>query len=211
MLICAILLGSAFSVGSVFAQDDGSENPVKPNQYVELTFTEPFDVTVTATIATQYPPPPFYPPPSPLPSPGPDIVQTASLSRISGIVGFVDVWDIKVSGSFPDSVIVKIYTRNGAPVTQMLQTDFVLGDVNHDGKVNLLDLRIITNALNTRQGSCRWNPNSDLNCDHKVDVKDLCIAIRNLGRCSRWEDITFESGSNYVMGVTDHFSLFGVR
>jgi len=97
----------------------------------------------------------------------------------------------------------------------MLRTEFIRGDVNGDGKINLLDLCIITKALGSTPNSARWNPYCDLDNNGKVDLKDLCAASQNLGK-TVWTDITMSSGKEaegrfFVIGTTDHFSGFGVR
>jgi hypothetical protein len=202
LLLCIMLLGIAPSVAR--AQESWLLIHTNPDIYLSGTVGG----TITVTQAKQYPPPP--------PGPTPDLgyVATTALVSTPAANAFEAVWNIKVT-EYTGQVFVKIYTSDSTPVTQMFQTDFVLGDVNHDGKVNLFDLCIIAQSSGSRQGCRGWNPNCDLNCDHKVDVRDLCIAIRNLGKTSIWEDITTELGSDsngyYVMGVTDHFSLFGVR
>jgi len=206
-LICSILLGTALSVELVCAQEGTVLNP-SPN--VQLTFSGYFlGVTATASITSQYPP-------APPPSPPPSIVSSQpTASSSTSDPGFVEAWDITVTGTFSGNVLVEIHPTNNVPVSEMWQTDIVPGDVNHDGKVNLCDLVTITVALGSTPGSHRWNPNCDLNHDGKVNLQDLSIAIHNLGKTSTWTDITYASGQDsigyYVIGVTNHFSVFGVR
>jgi hypothetical protein len=80
------------------------------------------------------------------------------------------------------------------------QFNFLLGDVNHDGKVNLLDLLIITKALFSTPTKRNWNPNCDLNGDGRVDLKDLCLALQNLGKTAKWIDrpTTVDTANNFV-------------
>jgi hypothetical protein len=93
------------------------------------------------------------------------------------------------------------------------QFDFLLGDVNHDGKVNLLDLLIITRALFSTPARRSWNPNCDLNGDLRVDLRDLCLALRNLGKTARWVDRPswVDVVNSIVYCTTDHFSAFGIH
>lgn len=93
------------------------------------------------------------------------------------------------------------------------QFDFLLGDVNHDGKVNLLDLLIITKALFSTPARRNWNPYCDLNGDQRVDSRDLCLALRNLGKTAKWIDRPswVDAGNSIVYCTTDHFSGFGIH
>jgi hypothetical protein len=95
----------------------------------------------------------------------------------------------------------------------MAQFDFILGDVNHDGKVNILDLLIITKALFSTPARRNWNPNCDLNGDLRVDLRDLCLAFQNLGRTARWIDqlSNVDLANSIVYCTTDHFSGFGIH
>jgi hypothetical protein len=56
------------------------------------------------------------------------------------------------------------------------------GDVNDDGVVNILDLRIVANAYGSKRGDARWNSNADLNGDGKVDIRDLRILAAHYGQ-----------------------------
>jgi hypothetical protein len=92
----------------------------------------------------------------------------------------------------------------------------VTGDVNGNGRVDLIDLLIITFALGTSPGQRRWNPSCDLNGDLKVNVVDLLIAIMNFGKTSTpavWTNITthIDVVNNIVYGDTDHFSPYRVH
>ncbi|HVP16172.1 MAG TPA: dockerin type I domain-containing protein [candidate division Zixibacteria bacterium] len=93
------------------------------------------------------------------------------------------------------------------------QFDFLLGDVNHDGKVNPLDLLVITKALFSTPKSRNWNPNCDLNGDGRVDLKDLCLALQNLGKTAKWNDrlTTVDTANNFVYCTTDHLSGIGIH
>jgi hypothetical protein len=54
------------------------------------------------------------------------------------------------------------------------------GDVNADGKVNLIDCIILANAFGSCPGQPKWNPMADLNGDNKVDLRDCLIVCANL-------------------------------
>jgi hypothetical protein len=134
--------------------------------------------------------------------------------------GFLKVWSIQVTAKFIGNVKVGLYYDDLTPTpTQIWEIDvdnygqLVLGDVNKDGKVNCVDLLLVTKALGSSPNSCRWNQCCDLNHDGKINLQDLCIVSQNLGRTAYWIDITknVDSANHIVWGVTDHFSLFGVR
>jgi hypothetical protein len=57
----------------------------------------------------------------------------------------------------------------------------IWGDVNGDGKVDILDIAIIATAFGSYPGHERWNPDADINRDQKVDILDLAIAAANYG------------------------------
>jgi hypothetical protein len=178
-----------------------------PDPKISLTFEQVTQAGfATATTTTNYPPPP------PSPEVAAAATATASTTSTPGFLG--PVWDIKVTAKFTGRVTVGIdYSATGSVPLRMYQTDIILGDVNFDGKVNLVDLCIIIKALGSSPSSPKWNPNCDLNGDHKVDLRDLCIATHNFGKTSAWKDITYSVDSDHhiIYGITDHFSIFGVR
>jgi hypothetical protein len=62
-----------------------------------------------------------------------------------------------------------------------------VGDVNGDGKVNMVDLLIAFKAMGTRPGQPCWNPHADVNGDLHVDLCDLLIVMKAMatGLCYR--------------------------
>lgn len=55
-----------------------------------------------------------------------------------------------------------------------------LGDVNGDGKNNVLDLIAVATSLGTFPGDARWNPNADINNDGIVNLSDLILVAEYL-------------------------------
>jgi hypothetical protein len=153
--------------------------------------------------------------------PGSGIIGDVGPSAATIIpTNFLKVWGIQVTARFIGHVKVGLYYDDLTPTpTQVWQIDvndygqLVLGDVNKDGKVNCVDLLLVTKALGSSHSSCRWNQCCDLNHDGKINLQDLNIVFQNLGKTAYWMDITknFDSANHIVWGVTDHFSLFGVR
>ncbi|MCJ7468906.1 hypothetical protein MUO74_00180 [Candidatus Bathyarchaeota archaeon] len=54
----------------------------------------------------------------------------------------------------------------------------ITGDLNSDGKVDLLDIVVAAVAFGTHTGDPTYNPDADINSDGVIDVFDLvAIAI----------------------------------
>jgi parallel beta-helix repeat protein len=51
----------------------------------------------------------------------------------------------------------------------------IMGDVNGDGTVNILDAIIVSNAFLATPGTSNWNPNADINDDNIVNILDAII------------------------------------
>jgi hypothetical protein len=58
----------------------------------------------------------------------------------------------------------------------------IVGDVNGDGKVNLIDVFSINLAYGSYPGPPTWNPNYDINNDDKINLIDYFIAALNYGK-----------------------------
>ena len=56
-----------------------------------------------------------------------------------------------------------------------------VGDVNHDGQVNALDLILVAGLSGKKAGDPGWNPNADLNGDGTINILDLIIVAGRLG------------------------------
>jgi len=55
------------------------------------------------------------------------------------------------------------------------RANYVLGDINLDGTVNILDFTIVAYACGSHPGDEAWNPDADLNNDDAINILDLCI------------------------------------
>lgn len=60
----------------------------------------------------------------------------------------------------------------------------VLGDVNGDGNVNIIDVAMVAYAYRATPGSPLWNPNADFDNDGIIDIIDLSITFYNYGDTS---------------------------
>jgi hypothetical protein len=59
-----------------------------------------------------------------------------------------------------------------------------LGDINVNGKVDTIDVGIVFQALGSYPGQPNWNSDCDLNCDGKVNWRDLSLEF---GYYLRWQ------------------------
>lgn len=57
----------------------------------------------------------------------------------------------------------------------------LVGDLNHDGKVDIIDLSIVAVAFGAYPGHPRWDPQADLNNDNCIDIRDIVLIARNFG------------------------------
>ncbi len=57
----------------------------------------------------------------------------------------------------------------------------LLGDVNEDGIVNVIDITIVSVAYGSFEVDPDYNPQADLNADGIVDMWDLTAVGMNLG------------------------------
>jgi hypothetical protein len=57
----------------------------------------------------------------------------------------------------------------------------LMGDVNGDMNVNILDAALVAYSFGARPGGANWNPGADLDGDHHVDIADLAQVGFNFG------------------------------
>lgn len=60
--------------------------------------------------------------------------------------------------------------------------NFLLGDVNGDCVVNVVDLALVGLAFSSTPSSSNWNPNTDVNNDGVVNILDLTLVALNFGK-----------------------------
>jgi len=58
----------------------------------------------------------------------------------------------------------------------------IVGDVNGDGKVNLIDVFSVALAFGSYPGHPMWNPNYDINNDYKINIIDYLKTALNYGK-----------------------------
>jgi hypothetical protein len=62
-----------------------------------------------------------------------------------------------------------------------LRLSRLVGDLNGDGAVNLLNAIILGKAFLSMPGDPDWNPNADLNSDNVVNVLDAIMMANHFG------------------------------
>lgn len=70
---------------------------------------------------------------------------------------------------------------------------YLPGDVKHDGKVDIFDVVIVSNAYGSYgppNPSQNWDPHADLDEDNEVGSEDLAILTANYGETwqSHWDE-----------------------
>ena len=87
-----------------------------------------------------------------------------------------------LSFSFPSgNVHHGNYTVSACSYVGMLATSHttfyvpLIGDVNHDGVVDIYDAILLAKAYNSKLGDQSWNPSADLNGDNAVDIYDAIL------------------------------------
>jgi parallel beta-helix repeat protein len=63
-----------------------------------------------------------------------------------------------------------------------LMNPFMIGDVNHDAKVNIVDINIVGRSMGTERGDKNWNPHADVDENGKVSLLDLAVVAREFGK-----------------------------
>jgi len=57
----------------------------------------------------------------------------------------------------------------------------LVGDVNGDGHVNILDAILVANAFLSTPSSPNWNPKADINGDGVVNILDAILVADHFG------------------------------
>jgi hypothetical protein len=58
------------------------------------------------------------------------------------------------------------------------------GDINADGKVNILDISIAAIAYQTKPGDVKWDANADVNEDGTINILDISAIAKEYGKSS---------------------------
>jgi len=60
-------------------------------------------------------------------------------------------------------------------------TEYLIGDINRDGTVNIYDAVELAVAYGSTPSSPYWNPQADLNGDNIIDIFDIALFSQNYG------------------------------
>jgi parallel beta-helix repeat protein len=63
-----------------------------------------------------------------------------------------------------------------------LKSPYMVGDINHDAKVSIMDISIIAKAFWTVPGDGRWNPHADIDENNQINIADISKAAKNFGK-----------------------------
>jgi hypothetical protein len=58
----------------------------------------------------------------------------------------------------------------------------ILGDLNGDGKVNILDITIVAKAFGSKIGDSTWNPNADMDNNGTINILDISKVALEFGK-----------------------------
>ena len=58
----------------------------------------------------------------------------------------------------------------------------IIGDINNDDKVSILDVYGVAQCFGKTPDRQGWNPDADINDDGKIDIKDFMATCRNYGK-----------------------------
>jgi len=58
----------------------------------------------------------------------------------------------------------------------------ILGDLNGDGVVDILDIAMVAKAYGSYPGHKRWNANADIDNNNVIDILDIAKTARNYGK-----------------------------
>lgn len=60
-------------------------------------------------------------------------------------------------------------------------TEYVLGDINHDGVINIYDVVMLAAAYGSTPSDPNWNSEADLLSDNVIDMYDAVLLLYNYG------------------------------
>jgi len=83
-----------------------------------------------------------------------------------------------------------IDSETGLSVTYQKLSD-ILGDVDYNGIVNILDILVIAVAFGTEPGDSKWDPQADVDGNEIINILDILRAAVNFGKLAASKQIMF--------------------
>jgi len=77
-----------------------------------------------------------------------------------------------------------------------LMSPYMLGDVNHDAEVSIVDIYMIAKAFQSEPGDENWNCHTDFDENSEINISDLYIAAREFG--NKWQSARVDSNSSSI-------------
>jgi parallel beta-helix repeat protein len=104
-----------------------------------------------------------------------------------------NVWDNGVEGNYWSGHAIGDLNKDGicdCPYTSCknntdncpLISPYMLGDVNHDSKVNIVDINLVGKAFRTQRGDENWNPHADIDENGVINAADITVAAKEFGK-----------------------------
>jgi len=113
--------------------------------------------------------------------------QTITLNPLES--GDAIIWWIETAtwpkGTYTFTITIKIYANNTLVDIEVFPITFKItieGDIDGDGKADMVDIWLVAQAFGTYLWYPRWNPDADINGDNLVDMVDMWIVSRNFGK-----------------------------
>jgi endoglucanase len=82
--------------------------------------------------------------------------------------------------AYAPPIIGENYTANNQLVDGWV-IETILGDLNGDGKVNIIDVTLVATAFQTRPGDPKWNPNADMDNSGLINIVDITKVAKEFG------------------------------
>ncbi|MBI4331212.1 MAG: hypothetical protein HY673_08025 [Chloroflexi bacterium] len=114
----------------------------------------------------------------------PQLPDDAAVTTATGAQNWLDALSDGSGGALVVWVDGRNYGTTGYDIyaQRLLTLPPLKGDINADGKVDLIDLGIVMGAFNRRRGEAGFDPGADLNGDGIVDVFDVVTIGINFGK-----------------------------
>lgn len=96
------------------------------------------------------------------------------------LVGFVSAFLLLLTLWAP--FLSSVAASPSVIVVPITSAEKLLGDLNHDGKVDEEDLSIFQKSWYMRSGAANYNPEADLDKNGFINVKDFAIFGKNWGK-----------------------------